>query len=326
MTVSLSLRNHPSISEATRGRIQKLAEKMGYRRDPVVAKLMAQLQRNRRSKAAVLAFVTDLDQPFESMAGVMDTSSLEGAREQAHKLGYDIEEFQVSGGMTEERLSKVLWTRGVDGVIIGPLKEANSSMNLKWDLFPTVVIGHSLQNPKLHRVSNNQYQSILLGMRRLYQLGYRRIGVLTSKAADHRVNHAWKAGYLLACDLLGIKKPLMKLSEQVTADFFKKWMDRERPEAILAGSFATAGKVLAEAGFRVPEDVALASLHIRPWDQGVSGIDQRWRQLGAVAVDRLIGQIHTHQAGIPEDPVTLSVDGKWVVGATAPGLKAQESR
>ena len=46
--VSLALRNDPRIPESTRFRIQKIAEKMGYRRNPVVDSLMTQLRADRQ--------------------------------------------------------------------------------------------------------------------------------------------------------------------------------------------------------------------------------------------------------------------------------------
>jgi DNA-binding LacI/PurR family transcriptional regulator len=46
-TVSLALRGSPRISEATRKRIAEAAETLGYRLNPTVAHLMAQLRQNR---------------------------------------------------------------------------------------------------------------------------------------------------------------------------------------------------------------------------------------------------------------------------------------
>ena len=39
-TVSMALRNHPRIPEATRSRLKKLAEEMGYTRDPALVALV----------------------------------------------------------------------------------------------------------------------------------------------------------------------------------------------------------------------------------------------------------------------------------------------
>ena len=41
-TVSLALRNHPSLPKSTRDRIQELAHSMGYRPDPAISAIAAQ--------------------------------------------------------------------------------------------------------------------------------------------------------------------------------------------------------------------------------------------------------------------------------------------
>ena len=58
--VSLALRNHPSIGEATRRRIHQVAQRAGYRPDPQVAKLMHHLRagRGQRTNANVCALTT----------------------------------------------------------------------------------------------------------------------------------------------------------------------------------------------------------------------------------------------------------------------------
>jgi LacI family transcriptional regulator len=58
MTVSLALRHAPSIPVATRERVLAAAEKLGYRRNPLVSVLMAGLRGRQRGgrEAQVLAY------------------------------------------------------------------------------------------------------------------------------------------------------------------------------------------------------------------------------------------------------------------------------
>ena len=51
MTVSLALRRAPRISAATRERVLAAAERLGYRRNPLVAALMADL-RGKKARGA----------------------------------------------------------------------------------------------------------------------------------------------------------------------------------------------------------------------------------------------------------------------------------
>jgi len=59
-TVSLAMRRHPSISQATRERIASLAKKMGYVPDPMLASLVAYRRAQRpASFQGVLGWVTN---------------------------------------------------------------------------------------------------------------------------------------------------------------------------------------------------------------------------------------------------------------------------
>ena len=59
-TVSLALRNHPRLPEATRQRIQALAEELGYRPDPMLRALVAYRGRAMdRRNTPTLAYVTN---------------------------------------------------------------------------------------------------------------------------------------------------------------------------------------------------------------------------------------------------------------------------
>jgi len=48
-TVSLALRNHPSIPEKTRERIRKVADDLGYLPNPRISELMRQIHKTRNT-------------------------------------------------------------------------------------------------------------------------------------------------------------------------------------------------------------------------------------------------------------------------------------
>src|SRR5688572_14522424 len=57
MTVSLALRNSPRVSSRTRTRIAQLADKLGYRPDPEISRLMSRLRPARSAGGVVLAMI-----------------------------------------------------------------------------------------------------------------------------------------------------------------------------------------------------------------------------------------------------------------------------
>lgn len=226
MTVSLALRNQTTVSAATRERIQALAAQMGYRRDPVVARLMAQLPRSRRMHSPLLAFVTDHPKPMESLRSEVDVSSYRGAAQRAQELGYRLEEFQVTGKMSAARLSRILRNRGIEGVIIGPLRHAETRLPLDWRHFACVAIGHSLVEPRINRVCNNQFQGISLALVEMHRLGYRRIGLVISADNDLRVNHIYLGGYAVAGTVLKLFDPVPPLVyDQIIEEQIGAWLN-----------------------------------------------------------------------------------------------------
>ena len=121
----------------------------------------------------------------------------EGAIERAKNLGYKLEEFCLGQrGVSMARLSKILYSRGICGVIVAPLSSSHGHLNLDWNRFSGAAIGYSLLKPQLSRVSNDQYDSILIAMRELRRRGYTRIGLAMPQRNDKRVNYHWSAGYL----------------------------------------------------------------------------------------------------------------------------------
>ena len=317
-TVSLALRNDLRAAAATRERIQALARKMGYRRDPVVARMMAQLPKSRREHSPVLAFVTDHPVPFAKLAPTMDTSSLAGAHRRALEQGYDLHEFRMTEQTPAPRLARMLLSRGIEGILAGPMQRANTRLGTDWQRFSAVAIGESLDQPRLDRVTNNQFKSIMTAMRRLYEIGYRRVGLIIGTDSEQRVNHRWGGGYLMACDLLGLSPLPRWMPDQPATTGLAAWVRRCRPDMLLLSSLDVLSPAqqawIASRGH-------YASLHLHAGEQQVSGIQQHWARLGAAAVDLLIRRIHKGQTGAPDFPMTIQGDGEWVPGKTAPGRK-----
>ena len=322
MTVSLALRGQRGVSASTRQRIQALAREMNYEHDPLVSRLMSRLPKDRRGGTPVLALVTDYECPYQNLAHQRDVSSMAGAEAQARLLGYRLQEFRISGEITGKRLSEILHNRGIEGVLIGPLQRAQTRLDLDWSRFASVALGYTLNQPVLDRVSNNHFQGIMEAMQQLYQRGYRRVGLMTTADHDRRVRHAWTAGYLLSCRQLGMRHPLPKFNAAPSLNTLRKWFDRYRPDVVLGDSSLTAW---AESEW-LRSTVDYASLHIHPQrEQGISGIDQNWHQLGQVAVDMLVSRIHSTATGIPCYPVITMGEGTWVNGRTTRRVAAAET-
>lgn len=116
-TVSMALRNDPRILPATRQKVNQAAVRLGYRSDPIVSELMAQLRASRaRSNEVPLAFLTAWP-TRDGWRKVMDhVDFFKGALARATELGYGLDEFWLrEPGMTPQRMTSILRTRGIRG-------------------------------------------------------------------------------------------------------------------------------------------------------------------------------------------------------------------
>src|SRR5262245_51498381 len=195
-TVSLALRNHPRLPPETRSRIQSLAEKLGYRPDPFLQALVAYRGKvMKRRNPPTLAYVTNWNTRLGWQKVTAHPQFYAGALAKARELGFNLDHFWMrEPGLTHERLSKILQTRGINGLIIAShMREVDVELHFDWDRFSAVKIDYFPHQPELHNVTNDQCKIVRLAMQRVMAGGYKRIGFVMHRGWDHSVDHLWTA-------------------------------------------------------------------------------------------------------------------------------------
>jgi LacI family transcriptional regulator len=330
-TVSLALNGHPSIPISTRERIQAVAERMGYRPDPLLSALVAYRMRKRRPTAeGVLGWV---DMWPSGLGGRKLYPALwAGATRRAERLGWKLEEFRnATLGVAPERLSRMLRSRGIDGLLIAPMPGERASLELEWSAFSAITVGTTLCSPHLHRVLPHQVHNMQMLMRTLNDMGYTRPGLAFDHTLNERTLHYWSAAYLDAQACLPKCRRVVPF--EISADGrerFLAWVGRWRPDVIIATRPAEIRVALEGAGLRIPADIGIVSpaFPTESWQTGdnafggLSGIDERFDIIGATAVDTLVGLIHRHERGIPEDAMHIMIEGRWRPGVSVSSRNA----
>src|SRR3954470_3041847 len=198
-TVSLALRNHPRLPEKTRRRIQALAKKMGYAPDPFLRALVSYRGKMMPHRnPAILAYVTNWHTRWGWKKMTAHPEFYEGAQAKAEELGFHLEHFWLGEpGLTHTRLSDILKSRGITGVIVAShIRDVDVELHFDWEHLSGVKIDYFPHKPKLHNVTNNQCDIVRLAMQKLLASGYRRIGFVMHRGWDHAVDHLWTAGFL----------------------------------------------------------------------------------------------------------------------------------
>ncbi|AHF91348.1 LacI family transcriptional regulator [Opitutaceae bacterium TAV5] len=331
MTVSRALRNHPSLPRKTCERIQKIATRIGYRTNPLVSALMAQLRNGRPPKShPTLAYLTTNTDLTELEPGRTHAADIyHGAIERAAMLGYKIEHFSLvapdatGARISGERMRSILRARGIPGAILAPLADPfpHTDIDFDWEHFACAAIGYTLRNHNLHRADNDHFSAAALAADRLRELGYRRIGLAIRHEDNQRTQRKRVGGYLAAqagWPAAHRIPPFLwhyRLPDTGMPEGFDTWFTRHRPDAILVLQHIV-GWWLADLGHRVPEEVALASLNLQRDQATFSGINLNNALLGAAAVELVVEQIHHNEHGIPARAKTVMITGDWVDGAT----------
>lgn len=327
VTVSLAMRNHPRISAQRREQIQALANKMGYRPDPMLASLVAYRNRKRAKPiSATLAWINRWPDPKELRRHREFDAYWQGAKEAAAELGYRVEEFAIDSGMSTARLNSILLARGVMGLLIPPhggQRTTWSDFGLDWGRFAVVRFGFSAADLRVHMIGNDQMRSSELAVKRMRDLGYRRIGYVSDRRSENSTDGNFRMGYFRGLETLELPSLAPLVLPQETKDYpgavdeVKTWVKKARPDAVLT-PLPDLHSILTALKYAIPADIGLAATSVRDGGAITAGIDQNPIEIGRVAAQTLIEQINRQERGMPEHCRRVLVESKWVDGATLP--------
>ncbi|SER29095.1 transcriptional regulator, LacI family [Gracilibacillus ureilyticus] len=249
-TVSKALNNSPLVKEATKRKILKVAEEMGY--EPNLA--AKQLVRKRTDviglmwptieRIVLATLVTNISKAFEntSYSMILSVDSQETAMETFKK-------FQV------------------DGMII--FGESNE-VSITQDPIPFVVYGVSGKNETSYPIIDaNHEASMQKAVKHLYELGHRNITYIGQFDTKDALQLEKVEGYEKAMKQFGLEK-----YKQIIDSKGLNWFDGytavekvlqnegQQPTAIIGGSYDISGgimRALTEKGISIPNDISLVS-------------------------------------------------------------------
>lgn len=314
-TVSRALRNDRRLPAATCERIQRIAEKMGYRPHPLVSALIA-LRRSRHPPRyhATLGYL---------LRGESDAPSrqehLRGLRAAAAMQGYQVTPFLFDANTrSQQRLSRALRARGIHALVIGSLPEAHGHFELEWDQFSTVVIEYTFTTPAFDRVVHDSYAGMRRIMAESRRRRRRRVGLTLSHTGHERTERLNTAAYWAEqkADGFFAAVPPLILPEWRPAAF-QHWFEHARPE-VLVTSNEFLPEILAWCArrrLRPGDDLQLANVNAAA-DGPVSGIYQNPFAIGVMAARLVIERMLQNERGVPAVPYTVLTRGAWVEGTT----------
>jgi LacI family transcriptional regulator len=305
-----------------RTRVIQAAVELGYRRDPRLSELMFHLRRGReRTFHGNLAWITNLDPSDPDMAALM-RSFHESARERAKELGYGLEPFFPVTPEDAPRLARTFHAQGIREVWASIFWEVDyAQWNWDWNQFRFVHHGAEPASRIVDVVDAEDRQNIGLLFRSLADRGYRRIGVATTHYLEREALFELCAGqtrFLLRYPEQARIEPCLVPQLEGAESTILDWIRSNEVDCVVSRWRGMSG-VLDRIGYRVPEDIGLAYVTVRP-GQGTegdaSGIDVNAERIAATAVETVISGLERGQFGLPSVPTQTLVPGRWHQGAT----------
>ncbi len=316
-TVWLALRNDPRVTPETRQRVQRIARELGYTPDALQSTMMAQVRARKSPQQRItLAFLTAFPQRDEWRKASLYRDYFAGAAERAHQLGYQLEEFWAKEpGMTGRRLTEILVTRNIRGLLICSLPRPYGHLSLDWSQFAAATFGYSLRRPELHRTSYDHFRGTTTVLHQVKRLGYRRVGLVQAGDTE-RINEAYRAA--VAGDQLRVPvrqrvPPLV--ADTLSDEAIKAWFIRHQPDLVLSPG-PSAMRCIRACGRSIPRDVGYVFLQWESRNAPCAGIENNPKLVGAEAVNLVVRQLQNNEFGIPAHPVVVLVEGTWHDGAT----------
>lgn len=322
-TVSAALRGRPGASQETSRHVQEIAERMGWRPNPLVSAWLTHVRQGRpASWSGSLAYlVNDVDglsALFQDPKRFIHRAYWKGAKERAARRGYTLEAFDYRqfGG---KRISSILRSRNIQGVVLAPLGNLSLEFAFDWDRFALGTIAYSHVKPEVHRAANHHFHTVDLCLEHLYVRGYRRVGMAMRRESIMR-----SGGMFLGAYLAGVYKypemqrlePFIPEESGFHRDGFHFWLQQEKPDVVISVQ-TIVPQWLKELGYRFPEELGYVHLDLPPKEElalDYAGVDQQPERIGAAVIDLVTAQIDRNERGIPESPKVSLVESRWVEG------------
>jgi len=258
MTVSKVLRDAPDISAATKVRIRKLSEEMGY-----VPDVLARGLRSRSAKLFGLLIASSTNPLYARMVMAIE--------ERAFEMGFEvILGHSLNRPEREEMYIRRFLSRRVDGLFVVPVYRLDQKAPIYDELekhgIPTVLLGHKApfcQN--FVNVETDDIGSSYLATKHLLKLGHRRIAFLaghqSSPSSQERLE-----GYRRALKEAGVEYDDRRIfvagatieeGRNAALQMLNESCDATAVQAVNDLVAIGAANVFLDQGLKIPDDISV---------------------------------------------------------------------
>ncbi|MCA1222612.1 LacI family DNA-binding transcriptional regulator [Streptomyces sp. 8L] len=328
-TVSNVVNNFPHITPATRARVQRAIDDLGYRPNMTARHL-------RKGRTGIIALaVPELGNPyFAEVAGAV----IDAAARHEHTVLLD-----HTAGLRE---NEVLVSQGfrshvIDGLLLSPIELESEDLLARPAGPPMVLLGEREYDAPYDHIAIDNVAAARAAVRHLLALGRRRIAFIgarreSARQPAHQRLRGWREeitasgavpqeSLVVATDGYGRRDG---------ANAMAALLDRgERPDALFAYNDTVAigaMRLLAERGLRVPEDVAVVGFddieESRYGAVSLTTVAPDKAAIAALAVECLVERIAAPASAEPPAPRRIHPGYELVVRESTGNLPVRHRR
>ena len=315
MTVSLALRGDKRISEKSKRKVLEAAAQLGYRVNPYVSTLMKSVRsRKTLEDHPTFAFLLRKGVSENAPAKQLKDRMLGVISDYCEKVGCNVESHEIEPD-EGPFISKVLWNRGVIGLIFGPYRFGQ--LELAWENFIPVSLSESFSAIPVSKVVHDNFSGMELAFSKLWEHGFRSPGLLVSQKGHINTRNRWLDSFLgnsFRRKLTFVKGRIYDQTH-LTKEALEKWLHKNDFDCIIT-CHKEAVTLLSELGYSIPQDLSVIHLDCGFLEEDYSGIDQDFKSRAETAVQLLLDKVCLNEYGLPRMPYALHTKGKWVSGKT----------
>lgn len=321
-TASRCLRGDTRFAAETRQRVEKAAQELGYRPDPMLRALIA--YRTRKKRAIVRAEIAWLH-PYKGGLRKAPVprhrllSMFAGARQRAEALGYRLVEFALPEEAAAPGVQRILDARGIEGAVLCSVRRSPACANMDFSNMAAVAVGYTTEPLNFPTIVPHYFRGAVRALDELRRRSGRRIGLAlfddTDVHSDHLIHSAF--GYMRDVHPQVEWPPVLIRRERwkQCIDVFQEWYLKYRPDSILTNEWRVIHVILRQ-GHSVPKDVNVVLTDIAHPMAVCAGIYENAQMLGACAINQLAGMIQQREFGPLERVQHMLVENPWMEGPT----------
>lgn len=323
-SVSYALRGNTRIGAKTRKRIEKIAQELGYKRNPAFAALGAMAHQHATAHEGLpLGYLHQRDKNGKDSR---DPIILDGLKKGCLQRGYRLEEFVLDDYASADHFLKMIVVRGISGLAIGSMLDTSIFRSDHLSRVALVSMLYYREDIPIHTIQMNRYEGARKTVLNVHQQGYRKILVTQLWHPDEMSedDDARYGGAKAAIRQIGpIDKGWIRIVDRPDASDTAAWKDlieTHQPDAIIGFNSWDYYSIL-NAGYSDPTQLGFAAEEVVALQvEGliISGAEARTEDVGIAAIEWLDQLIRMTQFGIPKEPRFLGFNPRWIEGETLP--------